>query len=435
MKQYLCLMALLCLFFHSFSNGISPAVLQSDRSANYTVKGLQVGDKVPDVLIKGVLNSNISSFKFSDFKGKILILDFWATNCGSCIRAIPSFERLQHRFGDSIQVLPVSYEKPLIVKSFLARNPIGKAMTLPVVTGDTTLSALFPHRIISHEVWIDATGIVIAITDPEYVNEKNVSAFLHHREISLPLKADVPAFDYTLPLFKGSPPAFYSLLSPYKPGVAPKFSVISDSVTHKIRIYMINFPVMQLYMFATDHLLYFPKNYLNIHIKDTTRLHVPKGAYRDVWKKDNVWCYEAVLPETRNPEEIKTSMITDLNRFFRFQGGMKCLPATSLVLVRTGSSIAAPLTAGGVPLNTLHSKNSIKRLTNASLSNIIWELNDLPGGLPAVDETGISGNVDMQLAFSSFHDLPGLNAALKPYGLAIKKEAHDLDFFVLRDAE
>ncbi len=39
---------------------------------------LKIGDRAPDITIKAV-NHTSSTLKLSDFKGKLLILDFWAT--------------------------------------------------------------------------------------------------------------------------------------------------------------------------------------------------------------------------------------------------------------------------------------------------------------------------------------------------------------------
>jgi thiol-disulfide isomerase/thioredoxin len=49
------------------------------------------------------------SLQASDFLGKVVILDFWATWCGPCIEEIPMFIRLQDRFGpDGLVIIGVS---------------------------------------------------------------------------------------------------------------------------------------------------------------------------------------------------------------------------------------------------------------------------------------------------------------------------------------
>ncbi len=47
-----------------------------------------------------------------DFKGKVIILDFWATWCGPCTYEMPSFIELQTEYGDAgLQVLGVSLDR------------------------------------------------------------------------------------------------------------------------------------------------------------------------------------------------------------------------------------------------------------------------------------------------------------------------------------
>jgi thiol-disulfide isomerase/thioredoxin len=50
----------------------------------------------------------------SDFNGKVIILDFWATWCIPCRTEIPGFIELQTKYGDSgLQILGLSVDDPL----------------------------------------------------------------------------------------------------------------------------------------------------------------------------------------------------------------------------------------------------------------------------------------------------------------------------------
>jgi thiol-disulfide isomerase/thioredoxin len=49
-----------------------------------------------------------ASTNLSDFAGKPVLLNLWATWCAPCRREMPSLERLQARLGDKITVLAVS---------------------------------------------------------------------------------------------------------------------------------------------------------------------------------------------------------------------------------------------------------------------------------------------------------------------------------------
>ncbi len=73
--------------------------------------------------------------KLSDFKGKVVLLNFWATWCPPCREEIPDLIALQNKYRDKgLVVLGVSLDQkgPAPVKSFVGRMKIN----YPVVIGD-----------------------------------------------------------------------------------------------------------------------------------------------------------------------------------------------------------------------------------------------------------------------------------------------------------
>jgi cytochrome c biogenesis protein CcmG/thiol:disulfide interchange protein DsbE len=77
----------------------------------------------------------------ADFRGKVVLLNFWATWCGPCLDEMPVFARWQKQYGpQGLQVLGVSMDddaKP--VQRFLQKSPLD----YPVIMGDTTLAKLY----------------------------------------------------------------------------------------------------------------------------------------------------------------------------------------------------------------------------------------------------------------------------------------------------
>ena len=61
--------------------------------------------------------------ELASFKGKIVVLDFWATWCGPCRAEIPKLDQLSERFADSAVVLGIDAgEEQEIVQRFVQEN-------------------------------------------------------------------------------------------------------------------------------------------------------------------------------------------------------------------------------------------------------------------------------------------------------------------------
>jgi cytochrome c biogenesis protein CcmG/thiol:disulfide interchange protein DsbE len=82
----------------------------------------------PDFALKDLDGNTV---KLSDHKGKVVILDFWATWCGPCRYGIPAFIELQSEYGeDNLTILGISVDRgdlsvvPKFAKNFGINYPI-----------------------------------------------------------------------------------------------------------------------------------------------------------------------------------------------------------------------------------------------------------------------------------------------------------------------
>lgn len=84
---------------------------------------VEAGDSAPNFSITTDTGRTITR---SDFGGKLLVLNFWATWCPPCIEEIPSLDRLQKNFaGSGLVVLGVSVDtNQKLYEDFLRRDRV-----------------------------------------------------------------------------------------------------------------------------------------------------------------------------------------------------------------------------------------------------------------------------------------------------------------------
>ncbi|GAB3035533.1 hypothetical protein GCM10027285_18390 [Oleiagrimonas citrea] len=69
---------------------------------------LKSGDKVPDYLGNKVDGTAIHS---SQYRGKVLVVTFWATWCHYCMHELPVLANIQRLTGDRLQVVAISHDE------------------------------------------------------------------------------------------------------------------------------------------------------------------------------------------------------------------------------------------------------------------------------------------------------------------------------------
>ena len=115
-------------------------------------------DKAPDFALKSVDGKIV---KLSDYKGKIIIIDFWATWCPPCRRGIPDLVEIQKEYKKDLVVIGISLDAAKTIKDvpgFIKEYGIN----YPIVYGDQQVTIDYGGiRSIPTSFVIDQKGNVV----------------------------------------------------------------------------------------------------------------------------------------------------------------------------------------------------------------------------------------------------------------------------------
>ena len=97
------------------------------------------GKPAPAWKLKDLAGKEVSS---EQFKGKVVVVDFWATWCPPCRAEIPGYVELMKKYGkDGLVIIGVSMDEggPDVVKAFAGKFGVN----YPMVMGDDKMLAAF----------------------------------------------------------------------------------------------------------------------------------------------------------------------------------------------------------------------------------------------------------------------------------------------------
>lgn len=117
------------------------------------------GRKAPDFALA---NLDGQTVRLSDFRGRIVLIDFWATWCRPCLMEIPHLIELYNEYGrDGFAVVGISVDQKgeSVVRPFVKRM----AIPYPIVMGNPTIVHKYgPIRGIPTAFLVDAEGYIVA---------------------------------------------------------------------------------------------------------------------------------------------------------------------------------------------------------------------------------------------------------------------------------
>ena len=129
--------------------------LTASASAAIIMPGMQAPDfEAP--LISG------ETFKLSEQRGKVVLLNIWATWCGPCVAEMPDIDQLAKDYADDLVVIGVNCGEPeKDVVSFIEKN--GYTYPIALDTDYLVSGMLYPTSSIPYTVVINPMGEITQV--------------------------------------------------------------------------------------------------------------------------------------------------------------------------------------------------------------------------------------------------------------------------------
>lgn len=89
----------------SIEEAVKNSEADTEDSSDVSYGELSEGDTAPDFTAELVGGE---TFTLSENKGKVVLINIWATWCGPCVGEMPAFEKLNKEYGDDLKIVAVN---------------------------------------------------------------------------------------------------------------------------------------------------------------------------------------------------------------------------------------------------------------------------------------------------------------------------------------
>jgi cytochrome c biogenesis protein CcmG/thiol:disulfide interchange protein DsbE len=120
-------------------------------------------------------DSSGKTIQLTEYRGKVVLLDFWATWCTGCKEEIPWFSAFRNTYGKrGLTIVGVSMDEGgwNILRPFLAKNPI----PYPIVLGNNATAQSYHIESLPDTFLIDRNGRIAAAYTAGLVDRNDIEA-------------------------------------------------------------------------------------------------------------------------------------------------------------------------------------------------------------------------------------------------------------------
>ncbi|MGN6293953.1 MAG: TlpA family protein disulfide reductase [Chitinophagaceae bacterium] len=407
-------------------------------------QSISVGETWPNIQFKEVLNYHKPTLEFSDFPGKVFIIDLWAHGCKPCVEAFPHLDSLQAQFKDQLQIIMINPEgKDSTIRYFKRKNKIHVPKNIPMVTGE---KALFDRLKTLGYLWLDSSWTLRYAGGNDHTTAVNIQKFLSNIPLTFKQNRIVEDLNIDVPLISEGEGRwldsvnFYSYLFHHDFHMPYLRSFIPGKNGPPNRLCLPNIRVLSLYRAAFNNgsLETYTSMPIDIHVKDSSLFFPPTGEkFDENWAINHQYTYDVKVPMSR-ASDIYPIMQRDLALHFGLKAEVKLLEKDCWVLEPLDRRLFVSTSGKASPTTGKPQVDSINRFSHWPSDRLWFTLKQyftLFSALPLVNRLSYSGPVNFEIhqnvLISGNMDL--FKEALKKNGISIRKTKAKIPVLVITD--
>lgn len=415
-----------------------------------------IGYPIEDHTFNDIVNFSRTKIKLSDFRGKYLILDFWNHTCTACMFSFPEIDQINKTYGSNVQVLSVGYtgvlvpgEKPVReeIKALFKRITKTNKFSFPVAF-DSTLSNRYNIGEVGYPyiIVIDPKGIVRSITNR--IKVENIDQILAHnysglkpitrmsQRASMWYISKVDSLTQYLSSFSKSDGSYSQILTGgdwKRLNLRSDFKIVGARLDYFFRLAYFEYPDWDDVM---------DTNYSKIRYYPL--LEIPDSAMFDF---DNKYTFEIKNMQSLSKPQICAELRKTLEAVYHFSASIeeRDCPYWS---VSINDSLKKNLITSGAKQDYRPIEGGFGgfEVVNVPMSTIISYLNwsislhsvggvngvKKGAGMPFIDETGLSSNIDLRIA-AFIKNFGQFRSALTEKGFNIQIRIKKMKCLVIRE--
>ena len=359
-----------------------------------------IGQPAPELNIEKYLQAPEGEKSLSALKGKVVVLEFWATWCAPCVAEIPHLNQLSEEFRDKqVQFISVTDEGEDVIAPFLKRQEMKSWIGL-----DTDRSAFEAYGVrgIPRTFLIDQKGIIAASLHPVGLSSDIIKKVIAGEKIERPKLPKPKTVEN-----EGTDPIFKILIAPTEKRKWPSFGTGSSKGYRKLDAEGIT--LHQALSSAYD----VPK----------TRIIGPETLL-DSW-----YTISAKLPRDQFDLLLQQALTTSLQ--LRVSNQKKPVEIFVLTAGEDSAEKLKPTVMGSGGSMTMGGRGKIKTM-NGEISRLAQSLEHVLEHV-VEDGTGIEGKYDWELTYDEDDPNSVIAVLEEQLGLRIRKEQREIEFLVVND--